>query len=51
MKNAIYKKYTQEYSFERKYYCCFLNHREVWKFWKRYNRRRFRRIMKSGEFD
>lgn len=51
MKGNIFKKYTYEDKFARDYYCCFVNHRKIWAWWKRYARRKFRRIVKGGEFD
>jgi len=47
MKSNIHKKMTFEDKFDRKYACWVKNNRKAWHFWKRRNRKQFRKIMKS----
>jgi len=43
MKGNIHKKATFEDKFDRKYACWVKNHRKAWRWWKRKNRKDFRR--------
>lgn len=43
MKSNIHKKMTFEDRFDRKYACWANNLNRVWRYWKRQNRRQFRR--------
>ena len=47
MKGNPQKKWTFEDRFDRKYACWVQNNRKAWRFWKRKNRKDFRRIMKE----
>ena len=47
MKSNIHKKMTFEDKFDRKYACWVKNNRKAWLFWKRRNRRLFRKKMKD----
>ena len=47
MKNNLYKKATFEDKFDRKYACWVKNNRKAWHFWKRRNRKLFRKQMKE----
>ena len=47
MKSNIHKKMTFEDKFDRKYACWVKNNRKAWHFWKRRNRKQFRKIMKE----
>jgi len=47
MKSNIHKKLTFEDKFSRKYACWVKNNRKAWHFWKRRNRKQFRRITKE----
>lgn len=54
MKGNIHKKETYEDKFDRKFACWVQNHRKAWMFWKKRNRRLFRRMGKQelrGEQD
>lgn len=48
MKSNIHKKMTFEDKFDRKYAYWIKNKRKAWYFWKRRNRKQFRKIMKEG---
>jgi hypothetical protein len=47
MKSNIDRKMTFEDKFDRKYACWVKNWRKAWKFWKKRNRKLFRRQMKK----
>lgn len=47
MKSNIHKKATFEDRFDRKYACWVKNNRKAWKWFKRQNRKKFRRIQKK----
>ena len=47
MKGNPQKKMTYEDRFDRKYACWVRNHRKAWMFWKRRNRKLFRKEMKD----
>ena len=47
MKGNIHKKETFEDKFDRKYACWVKNHNKAWKWWKRHNRKKFRRLQKE----
>ncbi len=47
MKGNIHKKATFEDKFDRKYACWVKNNRKAWRFWKRRNRKLFRKIQKE----
>ena len=47
MKDNSYKKATFEDKFDRKYACWVKNNRKAWHFWKRRNRKLFRKQMKE----
>lgn len=49
MKSNIHKKLTFEDRFDRKYACWVKNSPKAWKWWKRRNRKKFRRIAKRRE--
>ena len=49
MKSNIHKKMTFEDKFDRKYACWVKNNRKAWHFWKRRNRKLFRKKMKMYE--
>ena len=46
-KGNIHKKMTFEDKFDRHYACWVINNRKAWRFWKRKNRKDFRRQMKQ----
>lgn len=46
MKGNIHKKATFEDRFDRKYACWVKNNRKAWRWWKRKNRKDFRRKQK-----
>lgn len=46
MKNNIHKKLTHEDKFERRFACWVKNRPKVWRWYKRQNRKKYRRIMK-----
>ena len=47
MKGNIHKKATFEDKFDRKYACWVKNNRKAWRWWKRHNRKKFRRLQKE----
>ena len=47
MKGNPHKKLTFEDKFDRRYACWVRNNRKKWHWWKRYNRKKFRRISKE----
>ena len=47
MKSNIHKKMTFEDRFDSKYACWVINNRKAWRFWKRKNRKDFRRMMNA----
>lgn len=47
MKNNEFKKRTFEDRFDRKYACWVKNNRKAWHWWKRNNRRQYRRLLKQ----
>lgn len=47
MKGNPHKKLTFEDRFDRKYACWVKNNRKAWRYWKRKNKKDFRRIMKE----
>ena len=47
MKNNLHKKMTFESKFDRKYACWAKNNRKAWMFWKRRNRKIFRKKSKN----
>ena len=50
MKGNIHKKMTYEDRFDRKYACWVKNNRKAWHWFKRHNRKQFRRLMnKEGK--
>lgn len=54
MKGNIHKKMTFEDKFDRRYACWVENNRRAWMFWKKRNRRLFRKMVKKelrGEQD
>lgn len=51
MKGNIHKKMTYEDKFSRRYACWVENNRKKWMWYKKQNRRKFRRIMKKEERD
>lgn len=47
MKSNIHKKLTFEDKFDRKYACWIKNNRKAWIYWKKRNRRLFRKMSKE----
>lgn len=47
MKGNPQKKMTFEDHFDRKYACWVKNNRKAWHWWKRFNRKLFRRLMRE----
>lgn len=47
MKNNIHKKETFEDRFDRKFACWVQNNRKAWRFWKKRNRKLFRKKKKE----
>ena len=50
MKSNIHKKLTFEDKFDRKYACWVKNNPKAWRFWKRRNRKLFRKKMREDVF-
>ena len=48
MKGNIHKKETFEDKFDRKYACWVVNNRKAWMYWKKRNRRLFRKHNKQA---
>ena len=46
-KSNIHKKMTFEDKFARKYACWVVNNRKAWHWWKKQNRKLFRKMMKK----
>lgn len=51
MKGNPQKKFTFEDRFDRKFACWVKNNPKAWHWFKRQNRKKFRRIMKQEEYD
>lgn len=51
MKGNIHKKMTFEDKFSRHFACWVENNRKAWRFWKRRNRKLFRKSMKPKEVE
>lgn len=49
MKGNIHKKMTYEDKFSRHFACWVENNRKAWMYWKRRNRKLFRKAMKAKE--
>lgn len=49
MKSNVHKKATFEDRFSRRFSCWKKNSPKAWRFWKRRNRRQFRRKMKGAD--
>lgn len=47
MKSNIHKKLTFEDRFDRKYACWVKNNPKAWRWWKRRNRKKYKRMLKD----